>query len=62
MSVTTFAFGPSRWTTWSATTFAPEEVPAKRASSRAMRRVISFASSVLTGMTSSTRLGSQSVT
>ena len=43
-----------------ATTFAPEDVPANRASSRARRRVIAFASSVGTGTISSTSDGSQS--
>jgi hypothetical protein len=61
ISVTTLASGPSLAATWiAATTFAPEDVPAKRASYRAIRLAMSFASSVLTGRISSTTVGSQS--
>src|SRR5687768_16509036 len=59
MSVTTVALGPSRCPiSMAATTFAPEEVPAKSASSRARRLAIAFASSVFTAMISSTSAGS----
>ena len=54
MSVTILAFGPIRSAARiAATTFAPEDVPSKRASSLASRRAISFASSVLTSRTPS---------
>src|SRR5262245_47872244 len=52
MRVTMVAPGPSWRPNWmAAITLAPEEVPANMASSRARRRVISFASSVGTGST-----------
>ena len=61
ISVTTVAPRPSRSPTCiAAMTFAPDDVPAKSASSRARRLAISFASSVLTATISSTRAGSQS--
>src|SRR5207244_3422060 len=54
ISVTTFVPGPRRRpTSIAAMTLAPDDVPANNASSRARRRAISFASSVLTAMTSS---------
>jgi len=56
-----FPPAPSLATTWiAARTLAPEDVPAKRASSRARRRAMSLASSVLTGRISSPSAGSQS--
>ena len=56
ISVTTFAFGPNRFPiSIAAITFAPDEVPANNASSRAMRLVICIASAVFTGTISSTR-------
>src|SRR5262245_26248990 len=58
ISVTTCAAGPNSWPTRiAARTFAPDDVPAKRASSRARRRAISFASAVGTATIWSTRLG-----
>jgi hypothetical protein len=61
MTVTTHAAGPSRSATCkAASTFAPDEVPAKIPSSSASRLAVAFASSVPIGTISSTRLGSQS--
>ena len=61
INVTILASGPSRAAIGiAATTLAPEEVPANGASSRAIRRAISFASSVATAPTWSTSAGAQS--
>lgn len=61
ISVTTVAPGPSRRpTAIAASTFAPDDVPAKSPSSRASRRAIALASSVATGTISSNSSGSQS--
>src|SRR5262245_28589945 len=58
--VTTVLPGPSRSATRSAAiTFAPDDVPANSASSRARRRAIAFASAVATGSIASTSDGSQ---
>ena len=52
---------PQRWATRiAAMTLAPDDVPAKSASSRASRLAIAFASSVFTAWISSASAGSQS--
>jgi hypothetical protein len=59
--VTTVALGPSRCANRiAATTFAPEDAPANKPSSRANQRAMAFASLVETGMISLTSFGSQS--